>query len=607
MLFERCTISLIIPFQFDKNCYDLIGSETNSSFQNYFTEIELHPNLTQVGKNRFINPDSRLIKCFKLGGSGGKGDKENKENKWRTMIGLAQNKNSKYRFTRDELNFNFTIDDIHIWFWKFGKAFFTIKFTAEDLTEDQVLDFKRFLIDIKNRNREIKYTKKLSKTEEVTKSFTIKSMIKSKNEEPTDLFTLIKDFHPDTISATFENAYNITYCVAKPLLPDSLPIFLECLQGKKISDENHYIHKHKEHIIHWAFFKKSIVMTGDCENKFILGKNTGLSYSVSYNYMMLYQYYLCLYMECSEAKAYIESLNEDIVKCDKQKMERWKKMFKKPFEELSEEEHINTIFREYLCKNVWKLQKSIKGVKKTLANYDYGTENMSDDKPSVVFTSSKISDSNYQQKKRLKLPDDLSKEMEPKESLEKIICCDRNSPYIFISYSSNDRQLVWQDVVIFQSLGYRIWLDEKNLDKTKESWKKDALDAISDMYCKLLVFYVSSSSLTSQNCLEELQQTIAEETLNKHVREPVKFIAVDVENIENIIGYSHKIQEDIMENNETKKIKDAKIQVLSRIIGNFFSNNNERVRIHPKNEIGRTSDYYQDIIKCFPDKAKIYQ
>ena len=68
-----------------------------------------------------------------------------------------------------------------------------------------------------------------------------------------------------------------------------------------------------------------------------------------------------------------------------------------------------------------------------------------------------------------------------REILRKIKSCTVDKPYVFISYSSEDCECVWNDVYEFQRRGYNIWLDEKNLDKTKQSWKEDALYAIEDI------------------------------------------------------------------------------------------------------------------------------
>ena len=65
-------------------------------------------------------------------------------------------------------------------------------------------------------------------------------------------------------------------------------------------------------------------------------------------------------------------------------------------------------------------------------------------------------------------------EMELTEVLREIRPCNTENPYIFISYSSEDKDLVWRDVLEFQRRGYNIWIDEKNLDKTQDSWRYNA-------------------------------------------------------------------------------------------------------------------------------------
>ena len=119
--------------------------------------------------------------------------------------------------------------------------------------------------------------------------------------------------------------------------------------------------------------------------------------------------------------------------------------------------------------------------------------------------------------------------------LEQILPCNLNKPYIFISYSSKDRERVLEDVLEFQRRGYNVWLDDLNLDKTNPSWKVDALKAIESYYCQLVVFYVSRWSLTSDNCYEELCHTRHEDTIAYH-NEEVKYIAVELESIGNIVS-----------------------------------------------------------------------
>lgn len=189
--------------------------------------------------------------------------------------------------------------------------------------------------------------------------------------------------------------------------------------------------------------------------------------------------------------------------------------------------------------------------------------------------------------------------------LKGIKACDTDQPYIFISYSSADSELVWQDVLEFQKRGYNVWLDEKNLDKTKKSWKEDALTAIEDMDCQMVVFYVSESSLCSEACYRELSKTIDERTKALHFG-PVKFIAIDVQEVGDIMDFSRDVYETIRNSSLSKTDKQSRALVLNGFVQSFFNSNNEKVRIHPRNERNRKMDYYEEIISSFPDNTCIY-
>lgn len=195
--------------------------------------------------------------------------------------------------------------------------------------------------------------------------------------------------------------------------------------------------------------------------------------------------------------------------------------------------------------------------------------------------------------------------MELTEVLREIRPCNTENPYIFISYSSEDKDLVWRDVLEFQRRGYNIWIDEKNLDKTQDSWRYNALPAIEDMDCELVVFYVSRHSLISEGCYLELGKTIEAQTQAIHFG-PVKFIAVDVEEIGNIMEFSKTVYNDLRSGDLPKEQKQQRAIILDKFKKDFFNSNNEKVRIHPKNEVNRKMDYYEEILASFPDSTRIF-
>nr|MBQ4318076.1 toll/interleukin-1 receptor domain-containing protein [Clostridia bacterium] len=188
--------------------------------------------------------------------------------------------------------------------------------------------------------------------------------------------------------------------------------------------------------------------------------------------------------------------------------------------------------------------------------------------------------------------------------LDLIKPCDTEKSYILVSYSSADSELVWDDVLEFQKRGYNIWLDDRNIDKTKASWKDDAIKAIEDYCCELVLLYVSASSLTSENCYNELKATTSERTIAYH-GEAVKYIAVEAEPIDDIVLYGNSVRTSVQQSKLSKEEKLAKLETLHCFIRDFFNTNNEKVRVHAKNEPSRKMDYYNDIIAAFPDSSRV--
>ncbi len=88
--------------------------------------------------------------------------------------------------------------------------------------------------------------------------------------------------------------------------------------------------------------------------------------------------------------------------------------------------------------------------------------------------------------------------------LDTIQYCDENKPFAFISYSSKDYENVWENVINLQLKGYNLWID-KNMKETEDSWEFSAKKALDNPNCKLVIFYLSKTSITSSPCLKELK------------------------------------------------------------------------------------------------------
>ena len=187
-------------------------------------------------------------------------------------------------------------------------------------------------------------------------------------------------------------------------------------------------------------------------------------------------------------------------------------------------------------------------------------------------------------------------------TLSQLKPCDTSRPYIFISYSSRDRNTVWPDVLRFQQDGYNIWLDEKNLDKTKSSWKDDALRAINSRRCRLLLFYVSATSLCSEPCLREMQEAGAKRTVKNHFG-PVHILVIEAQQIENIITFCQQVHTQLDREIDDEDEFEQKAQTLMDFKEEFFNGNHDRVRIQPRTAPNRNGNYYEDIERYFPPEA----
>ena len=192
--------------------------------------------------------------------------------------------------------------------------------------------------------------------------------------------------------------------------------------------------------------------------------------------------------------------------------------------------------------------------------------------------------------------------------------CDTNRPYLFVSYSSVDAEYVFEDVIEFQKRGANVWIDNRWVDKTLSSWKDSALNAIRDIDCRMVIFYVSRDSLMSAACLDELRETWREETKELHGMQPVRFICVDVrakndkaETTEtSVLDMIAGCWEENARNygREVKKIRSERMKAASCFYKEIFNGTNERVRIAArKGDPARSLNYYFDLFSYFPDSV----
>ena len=87
--------------------------------------------------------------------------------------------------------------------------------------------------------------------------------------------------------------------------------------------------------------------------------------------------------------------------------------------------------------------------------------------------------------------------------MEKILRFDDTKPYAFVSYKSQDRAVVAEDIAILQNkYGVNIWFDEELVAGRR--WDEEVKPIVISGNCKLVIFYASPNALTSVNVQNEI-------------------------------------------------------------------------------------------------------
>ncbi|MBQ9250004.1 MAG: toll/interleukin-1 receptor domain-containing protein [Oscillospiraceae bacterium] len=76
-----------------------------------------------------------------------------------------------------------------------------------------------------------------------------------------------------------------------------------------------------------------------------------------------------------------------------------------------------------------------------------------------------------------------------------------SDPYVFVSYSHNNKQEVCDVIAQLQKDGFHVWYDEGVKPGTK--WSKNVADHLQN--CSYFIAMISGDYLASSNCLDELE------------------------------------------------------------------------------------------------------
>lgn len=180
---------------------------------------------------------------------------------------------------------------------------------------------------------------------------------------------------------------------------------------------------------------------------------------------------------------------------------------------------------------------------------------------------------------------------------EKILPCNMNKPFAFVSYKSEDSIYVWDNVYELQKRGYNLWIDiGLNLNPNDKSWEK-ALKVIEDINCALIMFFLSKDSVKSKYCLKELRKSEDPETMITHNGKKIPILIIETEKIGKINDFRNMIFEMIrndqkLSNNNAEKNEQSK--TLYSVIEEFIPSD-DILRILSKDSDTRRTDFYSDI------------
>lgn len=82
--------------------------------------------------------------------------------------------------------------------------------------------------------------------------------------------------------------------------------------------------------------------------------------------------------------------------------------------------------------------------------------------------------------------------------------CTGDEPYVFVSYSHSDEEIVYPEIRWLQDQGFNVWYDEGISGATR--WRDEIAGRIKQ--CRMFLFYVSPDSVDSQVCREELEYAL---------------------------------------------------------------------------------------------------
>lgn len=105
--------------------------------------------------------------------------------------------------------------------------------------------------------------------------------------------------------------------------------------------------------------------------------------------------------------------------------------------------------------------------------------------------------------------------------------CDMTKPFIFVSYSKQDADMVYPVIEALQADSCNIWIDKELNKAVGKSWQKEAFDVLRDSNCKAILFFMSCNSMWSAPVCAELHFSHSETVRDNNEDKPLKIIPIN--------------------------------------------------------------------------------
>lgn len=370
MSHERFELCLIIPFRYNGEHYENLGTEKEQEVYEHFEQKKMICEMINAQNfDIWNNAQGGMMKYLEV------------KQKFRRFLGLHHNGTCRYRLKKLPA-VTFKITKAGGWFLRDGNAYITLHIITENLEEDQVLNLKSMLINVRENNK-ILYSVKIGPDKADEKEITIKGLIRA-------FLNMVRTIEPAEEMNTYITALSLSYGLENGLNKEKLNIFCENLRMNRKNSfrftkeiEKKYCYIPREYpYLYWAVSENSLDLTADIKEASEFAPNNSefirnqLGVSIFGNYLMIYLYYYSLKEKCTELERQCRMADKNM--CMYPQKEAVRALDKDLTEIVTEDRfsHVNTLFFQYLCKNTWNLSERLSKVEDMVTESESAADHM---------------------------------------------------------------------------------------------------------------------------------------------------------------------------------------------------------------------------------------